>query len=120
MSLFVELEGNVEPRCGKLVTLNPVIYADSLRLVPLTWYRSPGLRFEILGCKDGCDISLGLIDNSIKDVAITASGTLDSNIPPNNVRMQPLGIQVSPTLGWRPASRNNEWIQVSVFPFNMF
>ncbi|KAJ8026627.1 hypothetical protein HOLleu_31517 [Holothuria leucospilota] len=107
-----ELVGNVEPRCGKLVTLNPVIYADSLRLVPLTWYRSPGLRFEILGCKNGCDFSLGLTDNSIKDEAIVASSTLDSNIPPNNVRIQPLGIQVSPTLGWRPTTRNNEWIQV--------
>lgn len=47
------IEGNTEPRCGKLVTFDPWLYADAIRIKPLQWYRSIGLRFEILGCKDG-------------------------------------------------------------------
>ncbi|KAJ8026618.1 Coagulation factor VIII [Holothuria leucospilota] len=111
------LSGNVEGRCPKLIEFDPWIYAESLRIIPVSWHENVGLRFELLGCRDGCDFSHGVTDFTIADAALTSSSVLDDEHFPREARLQPLGIQSTIKLGWRPDIRVDvePWIQVTVF-----
>ncbi|KAJ8026624.1 Sortilin-related receptor [Holothuria leucospilota] len=110
------LQGNFESRCARLVEFDPRIYAESIRVLPLSSHGNPGMKFELLGCKDGCDFSTGLTDLQAHDASITASSALRSAHNPREARIQPLAIQSEVRLGWSPdvPSKDAEpWIQIS-------
>ncbi|XP_038077219.1 lactadherin-like [Patiria miniata] len=60
--LFVSTPGDGQPQefFGNYDTYHPVtnlflhqVVAKSVRVHPITWYRRPSMRFELLGCTDG-------------------------------------------------------------------
>ncbi|KAJ8026622.1 hypothetical protein HOLleu_31512 [Holothuria leucospilota] len=109
------LRGNINGACRELVTFDPWIYAETLRVIPVSWHDSVGLRFELLGCRESCDFSTGLTDRHALDIAITASSVLDDGHLPGDARIQPFGIQSTTRLGWKPdISQDTEpWIQIT-------
>ncbi|PIK58440.1 hypothetical protein BSL78_04661 [Apostichopus japonicus] len=112
--------GNVNSHCARVIAFDPWIYAESIRVIPISWNTEVGLRFELLGCQEDCDYALGLTDLSIFDAAITASSLLDDLHPPRSARIQPLGLQFESRLGWSPDLEADggvpSWIQVN-FPY---
>ncbi|KAJ8026620.1 hypothetical protein HOLleu_31509 [Holothuria leucospilota] len=124
------LQGSVNGGCRKLVSFDPWLYAESIRIKPVSWLDSVGLRFELLGCLDGdhseepedyfrdaqdCDFTAGVTDNLAFDASITASSVLDEDHLPRDARIQPLGIQSTVRMGWRPdlGTDTAPWIQIT-------
>ena len=52
LSSYQMLNGNQEPHCDKLITLDPPIYAYAIKIFNMEWARSIDMRLELLGCFD--------------------------------------------------------------------
>lgn len=53
--------GNVNSHCARVIAFDPWIYAESIRVIPISWNTEVGLRFELLGCQEGvfqCQVNL--------------------------------------------------------------